>query len=70
MSCRKCQHPGGVDITLLGQEFDPCRYVEIERHDNVNVIISRCPRCGAIDISWERTFDTVDYVYEEADNGC
>lgn len=64
MSCRKCQHPGGVDITLLGQELDPCRYRQIERHENVNVNILRCPVCGSIEIEWERTDDTVD-IYEE-----
>ena len=62
----KCQHPGGVDISLLGHDVDPCRYEnKYERHENVNVIVKRCKVCGNVDISWERTENTVDYILED-----
>ena len=42
-------HPHGADF-----EVDPCVYEEIERHEGVTVIISKCKNCGHIDVSWER----------------
>lgn len=42
----------------LGEyEVDPCVYEEIERHENVTVIVNKCKNCGHIDISWEKEND-------------
>ena len=55
----KCKFPDGVSIKLDGKnELDPCTYEEIERYENVTVIISRCTKCGHIDISWKRQENT------------
>lgn len=55
----KCSLPSGIAIKPDGvNELDPCIYEEIERHTNVTVIISRCKRCGCIDVSWIRQNDT------------
>ena len=39
-------------------EADPCIYKEIERYENVTIIINRCTKCGHIDISWLRQENT------------
>lgn len=62
---RKCECPGGETLYLLGEELDPCDYKEIERHENVTVLVSRCRRCGHILVEWLRTPETVDHYYEE-----
>lgn len=55
----KCKFPDGITVKPDGvNELDPCVYEEVERYRNVTVIISRCTRCGHIDISWERQPDT------------
>ncbi|MBQ6906218.1 MAG: hypothetical protein IJN75_04280 [Clostridia bacterium] len=36
---------------------DPHIYEEIEVHHNCTVIISRCKKCGKIDISWSKEAD-------------
>ena len=57
----KCKFPDGITIKPDGvHELDPCVYELEEIHTNVTVYVSRCPRCGAIDISWTRTEDTED----------
>ena len=51
----KCKHPNGIIIKPDGiHELDPCIYEEVERYENVTVIISKCIHCGEIDISWTR----------------
>lgn len=55
----KCSYPNGLSFKPDGvHELDPCIYEEIERYINVTVIISKCKKCGNIDISWERQEDT------------
>lgn len=50
-----------MTIKLDGvNELDPCIYEPIEEHGNVTVTISRCTKCGHIDISWRRQEDTVN----------
>ena len=44
---------GGTDF-----EVDACIYKETERYENVTVIISKCEKCGHIDISWVRQPNT------------
>lgn len=49
----KCEFPDGLVIKPDGEnELDPCLYEQIEFHTNCAVTISRCMRCGNIDISW------------------
>lgn len=64
---QKCSFGVGVKVLLDGvHELDPCIYEEIERYRNVTVIVSRCKRCGNIDISWIRQENTevVDDIYD------
>ena len=39
-------------------ELDPCIYEDIEMYTNVTIIISRCKKCGHVEISWMRQDDT------------
>lgn len=56
---KKCTLPGGIIFKPDGvNELDPCRYEEIERYKNVTVSILRCPKCGHVEIEWERQEDT------------
>lgn len=57
----KCKYPEGITIKPDGiHELDPCVYEDIEKHANVTVVVSRCKRCGHIEISWMRQDDTVE----------
>ena len=59
MENKKCSFGDNVVIKPDGiHELDPCIYEEIERYENVTVVISKCKRCGHIDISWERPKNT------------
>ena len=61
----KCQWPDGATVKPDGiHELDPCVYVERQSLHNVDIVISECPKCGAIDISWERNDDT-EVIYED-----
>ena len=61
----KCSFHDGVTIKPDGiNELDPCIYQEIERYANVTISISRCAKCGHIDISWVRQEDTVELEIE------
>ena len=33
-------------------DLDPCLYEDIEIHTNCTVIVSRCIKCGHIELSW------------------
>lgn len=49
---RKSEFPDGVVFKPDGiHEADPCIYKEIERYENVTIIINWCTKCGHIDIS-------------------
>lgn len=62
---RKCEFPGGIVIKPDGiNELDPCEYEEIQRFANVTVIVSRCKKCGHIDIGWIRQEDTIELTPE------
>ena len=55
----KCKFPDGMQVKLDGKnELDPCIYEEIERYENVTVIVSQCVNCGHIDIAWKRQPNT------------
>lgn len=55
---QECQC-NGVIIKPDGiNELDPCLYQVEEVYTNVTVEISRCTRCGKIDISWIRQDNT------------
>lgn len=59
----KCRFPPGITVKPDGEhELDPCIYEEIERYVNVTVSVSRCRKCGHIEISWERQEDTEEVV--------
>ena len=56
---KKCEFPEEITIKPDGEhELDPCVYEEVERYENVTVIVSKCKNCGHIDISWLRQPNT------------
>lgn len=56
---KECSFGEGITIKPDGiNELDPCLYQKIEAYRNVTVIVSRCVRCGKVDISWVRQEDT------------
>ena len=58
----KCQFPNGMKIKPDGvNELDPCVYEDIEIHTNCTVIISRCTKCGNLEISWIKNEDCESY---------
>ena len=59
----KCQHPNGTVITFLGHEVEACKYVELEKHYNVDIAISKCKVCGAVLYEWYRKPDTIDEYF-------
>lgn len=55
----KCSFPDGISIKPDGEnELDPCVYEEIAEYKNVTVTVSKCRKCGHIDVSWERQDNT------------
>lgn len=55
----RCNFGEGVVIKPDGvNELDPCLYEDIAVYKNVTVTISKCKRCGKIDVSWHRQPDT------------
>lgn len=55
----KCSFPDGISVKPDGvNELDPCVYEIIEVYKNVTVTISKCMKCGHIDVSWERQDNT------------
>ena len=44
--------PDGVN------ELDPCVYRDVQIFRNVTVVVSRCVKCGNINIGWIRQPDT------------
>ena len=62
---RACEFENGEKIFLFGQEVDACVYKETERHENVDVIVSKCKRCGSTLVEWKRRPETVSYILEE-----
>lgn len=60
-----CKFPGDIIIKPDGvNELDPCEYEIIEIHRNVDVEISRCKKCGKIDISWYAKEETEDEYFD------
>ena len=56
---KKCSFGEGITIKPDGiNELDPCLYEDIEIWHNVTVIVSRCKRCGHIELSWLKQEDT------------
>lgn len=55
----KCSFPDGISVKPDGvNELDPCIYEVIEAYKNVTVTVSRCKKCGNIDVTWERQDNT------------
>ena len=54
----KCSFEHGVEMKIAGIPVDPCIYEDIEIWHNVTVIVSRCKKCGHIELSWIRQEDT------------
>ena len=42
-------------------ELDPCIYEDIEIHTNCTVIVSKCTKCGSLEISWVKNDDCESY---------
>ena len=55
----KCSFPDWISVKPDGvNELDPCVYEEIAVYKNVTVTISKCEKCGNIDVCWERQDNT------------
>lgn len=55
----KCSFGDGMVIKPDGiNELDPCIYEDIAMYANVTVVVSRCKKCGHIEISWIRQDNT------------
>lgn len=61
----KCTWPNDVEAKIYGVPVDPCLYTDRQRLHNVDITISECEKCGAIDISWSKNEDT-EVIYEDA----
>ena len=62
----KCSFGDGIVIKPDGiHELDPCIYEDIEMWHNVTVVVSRCKRCGRIELSWIRQDDTEGGVLDD-----
>ena len=58
----KCKFPNGMKIKPDGtNELDPCIYEDIEIHTNCTVIVSKCTKCGNLEISWIKNEDCESY---------
>ena len=69
--CAKCSFPDGVVIKPDGiNELDPCIYQTEQVFTNVTVEISKCKKCGHVNISWYKNPDTVEISPEEWDDIC
>lgn len=65
---KKCNFGVGVTVKPDGiNELDPCIYEVKEIHTSVTVYVRQCPKCGSIDISWERQEDTEDIMEGDLD---
>lgn len=59
MCTNRCSFGEGISIKPDGiNELDPCVYKEIEKYANVTITISKCVKCGRINIEWEKQDDT------------
>ena len=56
------------DVQMCGLTFDGCDYRVVEEWRDATVEVSRCRRCGAVDVSWKRQDNSV-CVYKEAGDG-
>lgn len=55
----KCKFPDGITIKPDGvNELDTCVYEDIAKYKNVTITISRCKKCGHIEIGWKCQDDT------------
>lgn len=71
MAKEKCKFPHGLTIKPDGEnELDPCTYKDVEIFTNVNVIVSKCTKCGHIDISWKPTEETEHIELEGKTDEC
>lgn len=60
----------GADVDPESQfEIDPCTYRTQEVFENVTVIISKCEKCGNIDIAWVKQENTQKLDVEAFENG-
>lgn len=58
----KCKFSNGITIKPDGtNELDPCIYEDIEIHTNCMVIISKCSKCGNLEISWVKNDNCESY---------
>lgn len=50
---KKCSFGDGITVKPDGKhELDPCVYKDILIARNVTVTVSKCKKCGHIEISW------------------
>ena len=65
----KCAFPDGVSIKPDGvNELDPCIYEDIAIYTKVDVIVSRCVKCGHMEFMWKSTEETEKITLEGQSN--
>lgn len=57
----KCKFDGFVIKPDGFHELDPCVYEDIEIHTNCTVVVSRCKKCGEVEISWVKNEECDSY---------
>ena len=61
---KKCSFGDGITIKPNGvDELDPCIYEDIEMYTNVTVVVSKCIKCGHIEVTWIKQENTEDVSY-------
>lgn len=61
----KCSFDG-IEVRPDGvNALDPCLYEDVTMYKNVTVIVSKCKRCGHIELSWLRQENTEEISLEE-----
>lgn len=57
------------DKRITGLTFDGCEYQLTEAWKNVTVEVSRCRRCGHVDMSWLKQDDSVQIYASDEEDG-
>jgi hypothetical protein len=55
---KRCEHPDGAIVRIGEHEVDPCLYEEIEKWENVTVVVCRCKKCGHVELEWHMQDNT------------
>lgn len=64
--CDKCSWGEGITIKPDGNHIlDPCIYKDTTIYYNATVIISKCIKCGHVEISWTAQNNTEKIILDQ-----